>query len=175
MKRLIFALFFVFTFFKVNSQELLKLSVNGFNATVISVDGLNASDLYRNSLKWVHSTYKNPDLVLKTKIENEKIRIDGHMSDAWYYSSMGIKNYYGMDYTLELSFKDGRYKIDFLINRFTDKGATAMHKLSHFYKEDGTIRKMYSDSPISLEESVNILVSSLQKYIKSGGVNNEDW
>jgi len=156
-------------------QESLKLSPDGFNSVIISSEELSASELYKKTIDWVGTTFKNPDLVIKSKIEDEKIRIDGHMSNAWYYSSMGNKIYYGLDYTLTISFKDGRYKVELAINRFTDKGATAMHKLSHFYKEDGTIRKMYLDSPSSLENSVNALISSLHNYINNGGVKNEDW
>ena len=60
------------------AQEIpkLKLTPSGVEAIVVSVDSLKADYLYKKSINWVQETYKNPEKVLKAKIENEKIRID---------------------------------------------------------------------------------------------------
>lgn len=55
----------------------LKLTPSGVEPIIVTTDSLKATDLYKKALNWVQDTYKNPDKVLKAKIENEKLRIDG--------------------------------------------------------------------------------------------------
>jgi hypothetical protein len=64
---------------------------------------------------WVQETYKTPDKVLKANIVNEKIRVDGFVKDAWWYKSLGVTFFYDMEYTIEISFKDNRYRFEYII------------------------------------------------------------
>ena len=88
-------------------QEIpqLKLTPNGVEPIVVEVDSVSSSEIYQKAQNWVQETYKNPEKVLKANIANEKIRIDGFATDAWWYKSLGVLNSYNMEYTIEISFK----------------------------------------------------------------------
>lgn len=175
MKKLILGLFLFFNLFSY-SQELpnLKLTPNGVEAIVVITDGLNASDLYKKALNWVQETYKNPDKVLKAKIENEKIRIDGFANNAWWYKSLGIRNSYDMEYSLEISFKDGKYRFEYTIGQFFADGQKVLYDFTTFFKKTGEVRSAYSDAVPSLEETMNSLSLNFYEYVTGKSKKNDD-
>ena len=159
------------------TNEQFKLTREGVAPIVQEIEGKTAADLYNSAINWVQSTYKNPDKVLKAKIENESIRIDGYKSSAWYYTSIGIKNYYNMQYSINVSFKEGKYRMEYTIGDFTtNTGQKLTYSYPTFFKKDGTIRGTYDEAVPSLEASMNELANSLFNYL-SGKTqsDNSDW
>lgn len=158
------------------SQDSLKINPEGYSSIVVSVEGKSASELYNEAINWVQTTYKNPENVLKAKIENESIRVNGFSSNAWFYKNMGMKMYYDMNYTIEVSFKDGRYKLDFTVGEFYESGKVVMHRPKHFFKKDGSVSKMYSDAVPSIEKTMNDLSMSFYNYVSGKNQEkNNDW
>lgn len=161
-------------------QEIpqLKLSPNGVEPIVVEIDGMSAKDMYQKAQNWVQETYKNPDKVLKASIENEKIRVAGFASSAWWWKSLGIKQTMDMEYTVEVSFKDGRYRFEYIIDQFyISGGQKALYNYTTFYrKKDGEIRKAYTDAIPSLENTMNDLSQSFYNYVSgiSSKLDN-DW
>ncbi|MBU2940851.1 DUF4468 domain-containing protein [Lacinutrix sp. C3R15] len=161
-------------------QEIpqLKLTPNGVKPIVVVVDNLSASEIYNKALNWVQETYKNPDKVLKANIANEKIRIDGFASEAWWFKSLGILQTIDMAYTVEISFKDGKYRFEYIIGQFyVGGGQKAQYSYNSFYKKkNGEIRKTYKDAVPSLEMTMNSLSQSFYDYVigKSTKKDN-DW
>jgi hypothetical protein len=72
---------------------------------VTPVEGKNATEIYKKAIEWIKVTFKNPDKVILSTIENEFIRFEG-VSDI-------IRS--KKKYQIEISIKDGEYKFD-LIN-----------------------------------------------------------
>ena len=152
----------------------LKLKPNGVEPIVVEVDSLTASEIYKKALNWVQETYKNPDKVLKANITDEKIRIDGFANPAFWWKSLGIKQTMNMDYTIEISFKDGKYRFEYIVGQFyIDGGQRALYTYSSFYKNNGDVRKAYDDAVPSLEQTMNDLSKSFYNYI-SGKTSKED-
>ena len=154
-------------------NDQFKLTKEGVAPIVVEVEGKTAADLYQSAINWVQTTYKNPDKVLKAKIENESIRIDGFASNAWWYKSMGIKNYYDMEYSITISFKEGKYRVEITIGDFFTNGQKLTYRYPTFFKGDGSVRSSYEDAVPSLEETINNLNNSLYNYI-SGKTKSED-
>ncbi len=157
-------------------QEIpqLKLTPNGVEPIVVEVDSMSASEIYQKAQNWVQETYKNPDKVLKANIVNEKIRINGFATDAWWYKALGIRNSYNMEYTIEISFKDGRYRFEYIIGQFyIDGGQKVLYDYRTFYKKSGEIRKSYTDAVPSLELTMNELSQSFYNYV-SGKTSKKD-
>ena len=122
------------TLFSQETQKL-KLTPEGVAPIILSIDGLSASEIYKKSLDWVQETYKNPDKVLKANIENKKIRIDGFSPNALSFGNMVVNNW-GVSYSLEISFKEGRCRYDYNINYFTaEDGGRAGITYKDFYKK----------------------------------------
>jgi hypothetical protein len=167
MKKLLFLPLLLITCFSF-AQEIpkLKLTPTGVEAIVVNVDSLKADYLFKKAVNWVQETYKNPDKVLKTKIENEKIRVDGFANNAWWYKTLGMKMSYNMDYSIEVSFKDGKYRFEFVVGQFyTDGGQKFLANYSSFFKSSGEVKGVYSEAVPSLEETMNNLSLSFYNYV----------
>ncbi|MCG2419995.1 DUF4468 domain-containing protein [Aequorivita sp. F47161] len=155
----------------------LKITPNGVEPIVVEVDSLTASDIYKKALNWVQETYKNPDKVLKANITDEKIRIDGFANSAFWWQSLGIKQTMDMEYTIEISFKDGKYRLEYIVGQFyVPGGQRALYTYSSFFKKSGEVRKAYDDAIPSIEQTMNELSLSLYNYVsgKTSKV-DKDW
>jgi len=155
----------------------LKLTRDSVEPIIVKTDSLTKSEIYKKALNWVQEAYKNPDKVLKANIANEKIRIDGFASNAWWYKSMGIKQSYNMEYTVEIGFKDGRYRFEYTIGQFyIDGGQKVLYGYKTFFKKSGEIRKSYKDAVPSLEQTMNDLSLSFYNYVTGKTTEkNDDW
>lgn len=155
-----------FTISHAQDFPKLKLTPNGVEPIIVNTDSLKAIDLYKKALNWVQETYKNPEKVLKAKIENEKLIIDGFAENAWWYKYLGMKNNYNMEYSVEISFKDGKYKFEYIIGQFLiDGGQKVLYDYKTFFKKTGEIRNIYIEAVPSLEETMNNLSLNFYEYI----------
>ena len=155
----------------------LKLTPNGVEPIVVEVDSLTASDIYKKALYWVQETYKNPDKVLKSNIKDDKIRVDGFAKSAFIWTTLGIKQIMNMDYTVEISFKDGKYRFEYIIGQFyTDGGQRARYTYTSFYKANYEVKKSYLDAVPSMEQTMNNLSKSFYNFvIGSTSKADKDW
>lgn len=158
------------------SQDIPKfeLTKEGIKPIVVNIDSFTTSALYDKSLKWIQETYKNPELVLKTKIENEKIRIDGYKQEACYFKSLGIKTSFDVKYYFEVEFKDNKIRLTYLPYEFWSSGRKMSYTYEVFFNNSGEVRAMYKEAKSTLETSMNELVTSLYTYIK-GSNKKDDW
>jgi hypothetical protein len=157
------------------SEERLTLTYDGVEPVIMQVEDKTAEQLYTSAVNWVKESYKNPDKVLKAEIEYQKIRLNGYSSKAYYWKTLGIPIYY-IEYTIEVSFKDGRYKFEFIIGQaYTQTGDKAF-SYKNFYKNNGQVRKMYKDSKLGLENTMNNLLLSFHLYVSGEAKNiDSDW
>ena len=160
-------------------QELPNLIItpSGVEPIVVIVEGKTATEMYNKSIDWINETYENPNEVIKAKIENKKIRINGLSKGAWRYTA-GIKVVFSVGYSIEISFKDGRYKFEYNINNFyndSNNGEKMGESYLNFYKK-GKVRKYYTESIPSLEKTINNISKSYYNYI-SGKTDEieDDW
>ena len=116
-------LLFVTSIFQLNAQEFETRTLvveEGTNASkgtfeyikpimVLEVEG-TSTEIYNKAINWVNVTYKNPEEVIKGKVEGDYLRLDGFKSDLTQMSVIGTTYYYDVRYTLKLNFKDGRFK-----------------------------------------------------------------
>ena len=176
MKKLLLLLFFPLIGFCQISN--LKLTIDGFEPIVIEVKDKSAKELYDSAYEWILRNYNTPEIVIKAKIENEMIRIEGFQKDTHRYTLTGVDFSYNTKYSLTLSFKEGRYRFDFQIlnvdldsNKISGNG----YYPRDLYKKSGERRKhrTYNDMHSSLETTVNNLSSFLYDFIINGA--KDDW
>jgi hypothetical protein len=124
MKKLLLLLF-VASLIQLNAQEFeIKTLVieEGSNAskgtyqsmkpmTVFELEG-TATELYNKAINWVNVTYKNPEEVIKGKVDSDYLRLEGFTSNLTKSSTLGMTSYYDVRYTVKLNFKDGRFKYE---------------------------------------------------------------
>ena len=124
MKKLLLLLF-VASLIQLNAQEFeIKTLVieEGSNASkgtyqsmkpmlVFELEG-TATELYDKAINWVNETYKNPEEVIKGKVDSDYLRLEGFTSNLTKSSTLGMTSYYDVRYTVKLNFKDDRFKYE---------------------------------------------------------------
>ena len=165
----------------VNAQETeFKFTKDGFtDFVVISIEGKTASELFKKTLDWVSVTYKNPKEVIKAQIENDYIRIEGSSKDLVCFNAMG-KSCNTAKYTIEISFKDGKYKFDIIKNiEYLYEAGWAeirLDKTEIYYSKKGEIRSTYKYFP-EIADYFNNLNKDLESFLKSETIPSKksDW
>ena len=159
---------------------------------VANVEGKTAPEIYKKAIEWLKITYKNPDKVILSTIENEYIRFEGS-SGSFYSINLGFmgKSYQQTKYQIEISIKDGRYKFDIIgmenytspsqyssggwsDNTLFNANVTKEYLEKFIYKKDGTLRsawKNINDVPVYF----NDLNKSLLDYIMVSQKKNDGW
>jgi hypothetical protein len=168
--KIFFTLIAVFSSQIFFGQEIpkLKLTQNGVEPIVVELANSTANELYEKSINWVKETYKSPDAVLKATIENEKIRVNGFSKNAYWYKALGIKYYGDINYSLEIEFKDGKYRFNYIIDN-----ADLTFCQKNFFKK-GKIRKSGKDAVPALEETMNDLSQSFYNYVTGKNKSKKD-
>lgn len=177
----------------VKSQSITDTDISSFRYdinglypkfVVMEIDSINQSELFEKTINWIKENYKNPDEVIKTTIGNEKIRFVGFQDGIIELKTMGMASYYGVTYTIEIEFKDGKY-------RFIPGNCEYRVPVSQYgggqtvvidwnnglqWHNNGKVRKMYQNIPSNIENLLNNLNDNLFNYLSSKtGLKKEDW
>lgn len=83
------------------------------DVTVIEAPSKSQEELYNLSINWLNETYKNPDEVLKGKIEGEYIRWTGIAPSLVCENILLTPVCRNLRYTIEIRFKEGRVRWEF--------------------------------------------------------------
>ena len=193
MKKL--QLLFLFLTGVMNAQETEFTFDNSKGMTdfiVVNVESKSATEIYKKVIEWIKVTYKNPDKVILSTIENEYVRFEGS-SIAVYPVNVPLmgKSYQDTKYQIEISIKDGKYKFDLIgmenyispsqysrggwtPNTLFDKNVDKEYLDKFIYKKDGTLRSYYkyiNDVPVYFNDLNKSLVESITAAVKK----NDSW
>ena len=179
MKKLI-NLFFATIVTISYSQDIPKVEITseGISSIVVEIEGKTASELYQKTLNWIQQVYKNPDEVLKANIKDEMVRFDGFDKSVWSAKVMGLKSSYDVAYTIEIDFKDGKYRFKWNTREFwvSESSTRAAFTESAFFKKDGSVRNDYVDGKAEYEATINAMNRLLYNYISGkADKKNDDW
>lgn len=145
---------------------------------VTQVEGKTSAEIYKKAIEWIKVTYKNPDKVILSTIENEYIRFEGSSNNIYSVTNLGMKTYLPTKYQIEITIKDGKYKFDLMAmenlyqsTQYTSGGWSAnalfVSNLKKeyldktLYKKDGTPKPTFKDSMITVPAYFNSLNKSL--------------
>lgn len=175
MKKII--LLFIFSISAI-AQDKFEFKKEGLTDYVVTKIDSSASKLYIKTINWVKENYKNPSEVIKMTIENEKIRFQGFKENFYCIKSMSSPVCSNALYTIEISFKEGKYKIDpielILINKSGLSNEIDLNDFSIYYDKKGNIKKSSEDAPILIEQLFNGLNENLKNYI-SNKIDKSEW
>ena len=176
----------LFTTVALSQESNFKFDKDGFtDYVVIECPGKTQEDLYKKALDWVAVTYKDPEEVIKAKIVNDYIRIEGSSENLILLNVLG-KSYYRARYQIEISLKDGKYKFDIIdIRQYTPSskytsGGWAPLNIAYttdYYNKKGELRGMYKYLPDSLTNYFNDLNNSLKKFVdtETSSTKKNEW
>ena len=170
---------------QTNVTEFTLTKENGLtDYVVIPFEGKTAPELYKKALQWFEVYYKNPDEVLKGKIENDYLRFTGAKFGIICINALG-RNCYNSKYTVEISFKDGKVKFD-LINleyymspsQYSSGGWSTLEfvNMEPFFNKKGEWKsafKFYPEIPLHINE----LMEDFKKFMSSETIPSKksDW
>jgi hypothetical protein len=175
---------FLFVSGLTKAQETeFKFSKDGFTDFVVTeTPNLKASEIYSKTINWIKENYKNPDEVIKMTIENEKIRFSGYNKAYHCITSLGITICSDANYTIEISFKDNKYKFDPIelvsINSEnpTARSSFDFNNTTIYFNKKGELKSSVKNFPKDLELLFNGLNESLKNYIlELNKKENNDW
>ena len=193
MKKLLVLFIFLTGIMKAQETEFTFDNSKGMTDFVVTnIEGKSATEIYKKVIEWINITYKNPDKVILSTIENEYIRFEG-FSEVCYAVNVPLMGKYNQDtkYQIEISVKEGKYKFDIISmeNYNTpsqySRGGWANNTLfngnidkdfldKNIYKKDGTLRSYYkyiNDVPVYF----NDLNKSLGESITASVKKNDSW
>ena len=152
----------------INYSQTFSFNTDGTaDYVVFKADSLSAKDLYNKALGWINTTYKNPNAVIKAKIENQMIRLEGFERGAFSRTFKdGDKAEYDVNYTLTIEFQDGKYRVLFTHDKITVDGGQV------YFKFEDVINNVpdrngngWPNAKAEYEKTVNHLLTSLSGYI----------
>ena len=171
-----------FCFLSFAQEVEFKFNENGFTDYVVTkFDEKSKSELYKKTIEWVAFTFNTPKKVIKAKIENEYIRIEGSSKSLICFHLFGSKSCNNATFQIEIYFKSNRYKFDLieikqfgLPSKYSSGGwyPVEIVDIKPYYKK-GKIRKNYRYFPVIIPEYFNSLNNSLKNYILNGIKNTE--
>ncbi len=138
---------------------------------VVNIPNKDAKSLFDKTVNWVSETFKNPEQVIKSKIPNEKIIIEGTKQLS------GGPNF--LKFRIIISFKDNKYKIEVpeisivgsAIGNFDYK-----QNLSQYFKSDGSPKSQRLSSAVTeIDDTLNSLNLGLEKYLNSSPSEKDNW
>jgi len=177
---------FVTVYGNAQETEYTFTAEKGMTDFVVTpIEGKTAPEIYKKVIEWIKITYKNPDKVILSTIENEFLRFEGSSETMYSYFAMGKRNYLTSKYQIEVSFKDGRYKFDIVgfqilaTNTWVDLDVFNSPKTKEelqkaIFNEDGTLKK-YSKNIMEVPTYFNELNKSLKDYITSNKSKSDGW
>lgn len=178
MKKTIFLLMLIISGFVFGQDiPIFQFSNSGFNNNVVyDVPNQNKEEIYNKVVEWVNINYKNPENVIKGKIENEYIRIEGYNDNGICNKFLGSLTCWGLYYTLEINIKDNKYKLSFFdIHTFEKEKQSIDIYQKTLYDKNGSLKKSGETIYISLNKSINDISVGLNQYLKNKTKINSDW
>ncbi len=113
MQMKLILIFILLSFGSYGQDSVFTFTPNGFTDYVVNkIEGKSQNELYKKTIDWVTITYKSPSDVIKAKIENDFIRIEGSNNDMMCLKVLGSPSCNLAKYLIEISFKEGKYKFD---------------------------------------------------------------
>ena len=183
--------------FSYGQDSTFTFTKSGFTDFVVSkVDGKSQADLYKKALDWISVTYKNPNEVIKAKIENDYIRFEGSNRSMICVKSLGMMQCDLATYQVEISFKEGKYKFDVIEVRvytrpsqYASGGWSAIvlptqkqvdekpESMNGYFNDEGEPRRLMRFYVENIPKEFNALNQSLREFLSSDKIPSQqkDW
>ena len=187
MKKILIILLVTVSYFSnAQESEFTFTHEKGMTDYIVTpVEGKTASETYKKTIEWIKLTYKNPEKVVLSTIDNEFIRFEGTSEKLYSYGGMG-QMYVPTKYQIEISIKDGKYKFDLVgiqelvsgnwreIIVFNSKMSKEDLEKAYVFKKDGTLRSSFKFAN-EVPTYFNELNTSLSESITSTVKQKNEW
>lgn len=169
--------------FTLTPQGFVNADNNEKSFVVVEMPGTQA-ELYAKAKTAVTSMWNSPKDAMSYN-EPDIIVINGFSSTAAHFKKWGRDNVFGMEYRIQVQFKDGRIRIDApAIGRLDYAGgqgtmlieagdnSTSQH-ITRAFEKNGKVR--FPDFNKNVEDYFNGIIATLIDKMKNGTSGDEDW
>lgn len=133
---------------------------------VIEFKGVKSSELYNKIYKWINLKYVNPDFVIKSKVEDQLLRVNS----IWEIPSKGHfgKTVLKLEYTVQFDIKDEKIRYSIFALKGLDNFSYSL-----CFKNNGERRdtKEVDRYLHDIEMTAENYISEIKNYIEK----KEDW
>lgn len=176
-KKITFTILLIFVLCTIGlAQDQFVYDQTGLNPKyiVVEIDSMNKDELFSKTINWIKETYKNPDEVIKTTIDNEKVRFEGFKDNLICVNSLGMIYCYNSFYTIEIEFKDSKFKFTPLNLEYRVPASQYNKSMmipinfndgSDYYNKKNNLKKMNETIPTSISGLFNELNDDLKRYL----------
>lgn len=150
---------------------------------VIDAPNKTAADLYNNILKYIQKTYKNPDAVLKGKVENDYFRFETYKPSAVLAKAGMSKAVFSVKFVTQIDFKDGKAKVTFNNIEYIGPSESAIPLHLHYqggafdgyviYNKKGEVKDQSAKTQI--EDYFNGQILELSNALNGVDASKEGW
>ena len=151
---------------------------NEKNYIGIKAENKTSIKLYTETIKYLVKKYKNPEKVIKSKIENETIILDTYKSHFIKVKNGFAKVLFDAKYRIELSFKDNKVKYEILSLTMQNKANYSLSftgKGMSFYifkSKDNSLKQKQAKEDI--ESYFNNIILDYKTFLNEKET-KEDW
>ncbi|MDI9258002.1 hypothetical protein [Flavobacterium sedimenticola] len=169
MKLKALAVMAFFTSMTFAQDTEFNFSKEGLTDYIVTTFEGSAKDTYNLALAWVKENSKKGYKVV-TAVEGEKLVIEGGKENFLCSKAGGTNVCTYATFTIEINFKDGRFKFEAigLTEKPNNATTVVMHDLndfSEYYNKDGSLKKYKDDVPAAYESLFNELNKSLVTFM----------
>jgi len=161
-KVLILLLVFNFSF---SQNEKVVISKSGISEMINTIEGKTTTENYNSVLEWINKTFKNPDYVIKSKIENKYIRF--YAIDSFKPKRSPV--FVNLEYMVEIEFKENKFKVAFLEVIYHESKEVP----DSFYKNNGEERT--DPYYITSKESIEQILTKMNEDLIKSCTSKSDW
>lgn len=145
-----------------------KFSKDGLTDFIVTNYDSPAKDSYKRALAWIKENLKGAGAI-KSTVENEKIVFQNVKDNFLCSKAGGTTVCSNATYTVELTFKDGKYKMavtEIVLKDVNGKiSRPNLDDFAEYYDKDGNVKKYLSDAPAAYEGLFNGINKSLVVYM----------
>lgn len=188
MKKLLLGFAFITTSLFSQTMTLLpeglRSSVDNTKSyVVVNADGMTAEKLYTNAYNYIQKAYVNPQAASAGNITNEYLSVNTYKGGISHYPNVMFKYPIDVTYSVMLTFKDNRIKIEFgnvQYNMITGQpralpfvicGST-MSSFPVYTKKGKLLR---DDIKVDIERYFNAEIKRLSKAITTETTKKDEW
>ncbi len=183
MKKIIFIALIALNFqvnaqnYKVKPEGLINAIDSTKTYVVLPIENKTAKVLYEETLKYINKNYKNPEEVIKGKVENEYLKIVTY-EPKFTELKVGYNRIpWNIKYIVELNFKDGKVKYEVIeIEIKNEADYTLLFQGSgmsfYIYKKNRELKM--PDAKTNIEEYFNNKIKSLSEFLQ-GKTTEDKW
>ena len=169
MKLKVFVLMTFITIATFAQETEFKFSKAGLTDFIVTNYDGSAKDNYKRALAWVNENSKK-GYTITSSTENESLTIQGNKENFLCSKAGGTNVCTTGIFTIEITFKDGKFKFDALSlsekpNNATTITAHNLDDFSEYYDKDGSLKKYKDDVPAAYESLFNDLNKSLIAFM----------